>query len=210
MEIATSNQGRPLRLRIEGYGPRTVLWVGGIHGDEPEGRAATDNLASAFAELKLGALATLAILEDDNPDGRAAHSRTNGGGIDLNRNFPSANFAPSTTHGLRPVSEPESAALASVVCQLRPDLIMVAHSAHSNNLANAVDPDGPAAAAATQFAERGAMKIDHARYPTPGSLGSWAGVDGHLAVLTIEYQQGIAPDAAWLQTRAAILGAIEG
>src|SRR5687768_11878497 len=34
--IGTSVQGRPLRVLTVGRGPRRVLWIGGIHGDERE------------------------------------------------------------------------------------------------------------------------------------------------------------------------------
>src|SRR6185436_18884436 len=35
--LATSVEGRPIRAATLGHGPRRVLWVGGIHGDEREG-----------------------------------------------------------------------------------------------------------------------------------------------------------------------------
>lgn len=208
-EIGRSAQGRPLRVRIEGHGSRTVLWVGGIHGDEPEGQSVTANLAAAFLNQRLADSVTLIIFEDDNPDGRAAHSRTNAHGIDLNRNFPAANFSPGNGHGPRPLSEPESTALALLVCESRPNLTMVAHSGHPGSLANVVNYDGPSKTAASVFARLAAMTVVDTVYPTPGSFGSWAGTEGHLAVLTIEYRRGITADAAWRQTQTAILATLK-
>src|SRR5262245_11074347 len=46
--LATSVEGRPIRLATIGHGPRRVLWVGGIHGDEREGARATAELPAAF------------------------------------------------------------------------------------------------------------------------------------------------------------------
>ncbi|NOT29278.1 MAG: hypothetical protein HOP15_02385, partial [Planctomycetes bacterium] len=43
--LARSREGRALRQAIFGHGPRRVVWVGGIHGDEREG---------AHASLELG------------------------------------------------------------------------------------------------------------------------------------------------------------
>src|SRR5262249_20156710 len=40
-EVGTSVQGRPIRVRTLGHGPRKVLFIGGIHGDEREGAVAT-------------------------------------------------------------------------------------------------------------------------------------------------------------------------
>ena len=46
--LATSREGRALRHLVLGHGPRRVVWVGGIHGDEREGAHATAELAAAF------------------------------------------------------------------------------------------------------------------------------------------------------------------
>src|SRR5688572_11324952 len=39
-ELGRSVEGRPIRARTVGHGPRHVLWIGGIHGDETEGTLA--------------------------------------------------------------------------------------------------------------------------------------------------------------------------
>src|SRR5690606_36688533 len=75
--VGLSVQSRPIRVRTVGHGPRRVLFVGGIHGNEPEGIVVTESLPEAFSAAGLNEIATLTILEDANPDGRAAGTRGN-------------------------------------------------------------------------------------------------------------------------------------
>ncbi len=104
-EIGTTAEGRPLHQLTLGLGatpnatPRTmptVLVLGSQHGNEPAGREASLKLVRdlAFADLADPSNADLArILRDQtilvvpsaNPDGRAAGSRANSRGFDINR-----------------------------------------------------------------------------------------------------------------------------
>jgi len=208
--LATSTEGRPLRMATLGHGPRRVLWVGGIHGDEREGAQATAELPAAFA-AEPGALerVTLLVIEDLNPDGTLKKTRGNGRGVDLNRNFPAANFRESSRHGDEPLSEPEARALGELVASWRPELVLVAHSWREQEFVNF---DGPAAALAARFAELSGFELraSDALEPTPGSFGSWAGVTLGLPVLTIEWRRGRTGESAWAATRAAILAVILG
>ena len=90
--VGTSVQGQPLRVLTVGHGPRKVLFIGGIHGDEAEGSVAAAKLPEAFLAAGLSDAVTLTILEDANPDGRAAGTRGNANGVDVNRNFPGIEF----------------------------------------------------------------------------------------------------------------------
>jgi murein peptide amidase A len=127
--VGTSVQGRPIRARSFGYGPRKVLFIGGIHGDEPEGAYATTQLPAAFTNDGLTGAVTLTILEDANPDGRANGTRGNANGVDINRNFPAANFDTSTpAYGGSPLSQPESRAVYDTIGRIGPDLLPVEES----------------------------------------------------------------------------------
>jgi protein MpaA len=208
--LGTSVQGRPIRSLTVGHGPRTVLFVGGIHGDEPEGAYSTAQLPAAFAAAGLADTVTLTILEDANPDGRAAGTRSNANGVDVNRNFPASNF--DTTNpmwGREPLSQPESRVLYDTINRINPNLVMVAHAWSGRHFINF---DGPARELADRFSAASGLPEEESTSfaPTPGSLGSYVGRDRGTPILTIEVLKGTDQTAVWEQLRAALLQAIAG
>lgn len=194
-------------LRV-GHGPRRVLWIGGIHGDEREGHFATAELPRAFAAIP-GALeaVTLTILEDVNPDGSARNTRGNRNGVDLNRNYPAKNYLPGDGRGESPLDQPESKVLHDLVIEERPHLVVVAHAWRQDHFINF---DGPAEHLAELFAQRSGYRVKASDKiaPTPGSLGSWIGRGLGIPILTLEYERGTDPHVAWMDTRDAILAVI--
>lgn len=208
--IGRSVEGRPLRLARVGHGPRRVLWIGGIHGDEREGKIATQELPYAFLDVP-GATSevTLTILEDVNPDGAVADTRGNARGIDLNRNYPAKNFLAGPNFGRTPLDQPEAKALHDLILDERPHLVIVAHAWRGDHFINF---DGPALDEAELFAQRSRYRVKDSRHipPTPGSLGSWVGNTLGLPILTLEYERGSDPLVCWMDTREAILAVILG
>ncbi|MDT5009533.1 MAG: murein peptide amidase [Mycobacterium sp.] len=204
--VGMSVQERPIRARTYGHGPRRVLFIGGIHGDEAEGAYTTDQLPAAFTDAGLADAVTLTIIEDANPDGRAAHTRTNANGVDVNRNFPARNF--DSANGM-PLSEPESRAVKETVDRINPALVMVAHSWAGRQFINF---DGPARELADRFSQASGLPVEESSSfaVTPGSLGSYFGRDRGIAVLTIEVLKGSDPIAVWDKLRPAVLQAITG
>ena len=190
-ELGLSTEGRPLWARRFGGAGPAVLVVGGVHGDEP---------ASVEAALALGArlaagppAAPVFLLPALNPDGLARGSKNSARDVDLNRNFPAANFrvehAPGYFPGERPLSEPETRALAGVVEDERIVAVVAVHAPFA-----CVNYDGPAAGWAQEVAAAcGWPARADIGYPTPGSLGSWLGVDRGLPVLTLELPAGVYP-----------------
>lgn len=207
-EIGRSREGLPLRITRVGKGPRKVLWVGGIHGNEREGRISTEELPRALLGTPGGAeTVSLVILEDTNPDGTMRNTRGNAQGVDLNRNFPAPNFKPSRLFGLKPLDQPEARALHDLIQNERPDLVIVAHSWHDDHFINF---DGPAGELAERFSKLSGYRVKASDdiAPTPGSLGSWVGVQQNIPILTLEYHRGRDPLEAWQETRAAILSVV--
>jgi protein MpaA len=190
-EIGRSTLGRPIFARRFGGSGAPLLVMGGIHGDEP---ATVDllvelcgRLASAGAPLEAP---PLWLLPAANPDGLARNRKNSARDVDLNRNFPARSF--TTTHatgyfpGPSPLSEPETEAIAALIAQ---EPIRGAVAVHAPFAC--VNYDGPAAswaeavAAACGWPARGEIG-----YPTPGSFGSWLGVDRGLPILTLELPPG--------------------
>ncbi len=211
VEIGRTVQGRPINKHVVGSGARRVLWVGGIHGNEREGSVATAMLADAFGrDSDLGLNVILTIVEDINPDGSANNTRGNAHGVDLNRNFPAKNALPRT----HPLSEPESRVLHDLILELQPHTVIVAHSwgIKPKGPSQFINYDGPGRPLADVFSVlSGYVVVESNRInTTPGSLGSWVGVDMQVPIYTIEYQRGRDPETVWLETREGILALIGG
>jgi murein peptide amidase A len=101
-----------------------VLVVGCIHGNEPAGIAVAQRL-----ERLSPAGVDLWVVPDLNPDGRAADSRGNAHGVDLNRNFP-YRWRPLGgvyESGPRPLSEPESRIAYRLILRIRPSVSIWFH-----------------------------------------------------------------------------------
>lgn len=210
MVLGTSVEGRPIRALTLGNGPRTVLFVGGIHGDEAEGAHTTAELPRAFFERGLASAVTLTIIEDINPDGRAANTRSNANGVDINRNFPASNFdGGNSENGGEALSQPESRVLHDTITRADPALVLVTHSWNGREFVNF---DGPARPIAERFGQSSGMAIEDSSSfaPTPGSLGSFVGRDLNKPILTIEVLRGSDPIQVWDRLRAALLDAIAG
>ena len=203
--IGMSVEGRPIRYRTVGTGLRQVLWIGGIHGNEVAGTVATRELVpTVLTSRTLRQQVTLHMVKDMNPDGRAANRRTNSRGVDLNRDFPASNRR--NGGGL---SQPESRAIHDLIRRIRPDLIIVAHSWGGRYFINY---DGPALAYAQRFSQLSQFPLVPSSdiNATPGSMGSWCGIDMSIPILTLEWEKGTPPDDAWATTRSAILAVIAG
>jgi len=210
--LGTSVQGRPIVMTT--FGPtagRPVLIIGGIHGSEPTSEYVARQLVAHLTANPRDAKRTVAIIANANPDGLLKKSRGNANGVDVNRNFPAKNWKAVrnrlTNNGPAASSEPESRAIQQAINALNPDRIVSIHSIqrgrHCNNF------DGPARwLAEAMHAHNGYPVTDTMGYPTPGSLGSWAGIDKQIPIVTLELPREDAGEVAWKQNKQALITAI--
>jgi murein peptide amidase A len=125
--LGESFEGRPIRVFHRGDPDEIrVLVVGCIHGDECAGVRIARRLRSGRPRPFLD----LWILPSLNPDGRAAHTRQNARGVDLNRNFPyrwrrgpRGRYYP----GRRPASERETRIAMRLILRIEPDITIWFH-----------------------------------------------------------------------------------
>lgn len=211
VEIGRSVENRPILMNVFGDGPHPILILGGIHGSE---KNSADCAALLVEHLRAHPVShAIAVIPAANPDGLARGVRLNVHRIDLNRNFPANNWKSSKYKGTNwggpsPASEPETQALIKAIESLQPVRILSIHSITSQPCNNY---DGPAEPLARLMTSRnGYATKDTIGYPTPGSLGSWAGIDRHIPMITLELPYNLPGKESWDHNRDAILSFIAG
>ncbi len=204
--IGRSVQGRPMLIQIAGQGTETTLIMGSIHGDEPAAAALVEQLGKYLQDndqvLGNQRVVTLPVT---NPDGLASRTRENAHGIDLNRNFEAANRVDNGTNGLRPLTEPESQALQSVIKEYSPSRIVTVHQP-----LNCIDYDGPGQAIAARMAQECDLPVNKLG-ARPGSLGAYTGETLKIPTITVELppEAGRMDDSTlWQKYGKALLAAI--
>ncbi len=242
----TSVRGRPLVFQIFGdlmekkrrpENFSTTLILCAVHGDEitpvkfcydvldylEEGKRHQISLANR--------LVVVAPLVSPDSYLRKRPSRTNARGVDVNRNFPTADFHsralkvwrgryrsnPRRYPGTRPMSEPETAFQVDLIETFAPDKIVSVHAPLTM-----LDYDGPEGhhdggiigPAANQLLINMSEKARGYRiknYPFfPGSLGNWAGNERNIPTFTLELPSSDSRNHQryWKQFRDSILSAV--
>lgn len=198
--IGRSVQGRPILVHRVGdpAAPARVLVVGCIHGDEC---AAFPVVARLIRQAPPHGV-QLWVVPSVNPDGRRAGTRGNAHGVDLNRNFPfrwRRIAKPNREYsGPRPLSEPESRAVAALIRRVRPGLSIWFHQPERN----VRDPD--ASPKARRYARLVGLPFLPLAAP-PGTVSEWTEwrVPGAEAFV-VELPPGPLPAAAVTRHVAAV------
>jgi protein MpaA len=187
---SVTNAAAPAALAAA-VAPTRILLMGGMHGDELTASAIVFQWIQLIAngEARNFQWEVVPIV---NPDGLLAPkpSRVNAGGVDLNRNFPTPNWAveaprywaketgsdPRRFPGKSALSEPESRWVNDELRRFKPDVIISVHAPYG-----LLDFDGPAPAP-KNF---GRLTLNPVGV-YPGSLGNYSGKLNNVPVITIE------------------------
>jgi hypothetical protein len=189
-------------------GPRRVLVLGAIHGDEISAVSTIFRWIDFLDRTKGDSFLRQHVylfLPLTNPDGFYAkpRTRTNASSVDLNRNFATklwdeeamtfwkrkASSDPRRFPGKTAASEIETQAVQKAVNEFRPDLIISVHAPY-----RLVDHDGP-----ILFPDMRSPLPVRTLGAYPGSLGTYAGIERNIPVVTPEL-----PDANHLPEGNAI------
>ena len=207
--IGTSAGGNPIwGKRLDGGNGERVLFIGGVHGNETEGIAATKGFFDEFivnAAPRRGARDVF-FIPVLNPDGLLNFSRHNGNRVDLNRNMPTADWKanePGEKYYSGPAagSEPETQVLLQVLNDFNPQFIVSLHSWKPMFNVN-----GPAHEYARRMhAELPYEITEDIGYPTPGSLGTYWGWEKQIPTITFEIERGLPLDKVYGIVRGALL-----
>ncbi|MFQ3584628.1 MAG: M14 family zinc carboxypeptidase [Cyanobacteriota bacterium] len=210
--LGYSVQGRPIHLWQLTQGIPSVLLVAGVHGNEVEGYDLIERYVRSGLWGSLAGRATVWVIPRLNPDGCAVGQRLNANGVDLNRNMPTQDWIPNPLEaryppGSAPGSEPETQALLACLEHIQPQFILSAHSCENHPCVNY---NGPALELARVMAAHNGLPVtDDIGYPTPGSLGTWAGWERGIPTLTLELLRGAPLNQVWQEQVQALQALLE-
>lgn len=184
------NRITKLKNKIELIGNSgKVLIIGVFHGDEPQGKFLIEEY------LKTHKADGLLFIPCLNPDGIQLGTRTNANKVDLNRNFPTKNWGDDTSgagekaedyySGTSAASEIETQFVIDVIEKYKPEIILTLHAPYK-----IVNYDGPAREIAEKISKIIKYPIEASiGYPTPGSFGTYAGVEKQIPTITLELDE---------------------
>ena len=170
-------------LQLYGNKSSSVLVIGCFHGDEPQGEYLIEEYLKQNPDTKITFIPCL------NEYGVEHNIRTNSNGVDLNRNFPTKNWELSNKDsffgGNCPASEKETQFIIDVVEKIKPKLILTLHAPYK-----VVNYDGDAKEVSEKISKIIGYPVEESiGYPTPGSFGTWAGIEKEIPTITLELDE---------------------
>ena len=170
-------------IKLKGNNKSSVLIISCFHGDEPQGKYLTEKYLASKPGTNLLFIPCL------NQYGFNHNIRTNSNGVDLNRNFPAKNWILSEKDnfygGKEPASEKETRFVIDTIERVKPKLILTLHAPYK-----VVNYDGPAREISEIISEIIGYPIEESiGYPTPGSFGTWAGIERNIPTVTLELDE---------------------
>ena len=172
-------------MELLGNNNSSVLVIGCFHGDEPQGKYLIEKYLDKIKDSNLAFIPCL------NDYGFEHNIRTNSNGVDINRNFPTKNWELTDKNefygGESPASEKETKFVIQVVEDINPKAILTLHAPFK-----VVNYDGDAKEISQKISDIIGYPVEPSiGYPTPGSLGTWAGIERNIPTITLELDEGV-------------------
>lgn len=179
-----------------------IVFLGGVHGDESPSVYLMFKLAHYIKDNpELFQDTCIVIAPLLNPDGFLSNdqTRTNGNGVDINRNFPTKDWKAKAVRqwtakgkqarynpGIKSASEQETLFQMALIKRFKPQKILSVHSP-----LNLFDYDGPSSDLDSfeKWMEQICKEVNHPLKKFgyfPGSLGNYAGHERNIFTLTLE------------------------
>ena len=185
LKTQLTNNKNELLLVGGSFSCNPPLIIGVVHGDEPQGEELINQYLNDVENTSLLFIPCL------NPDGKILGTRTNSKGVDINRNFPTKNWVYSKKDkyygGDSPASEIETRFLTEVLDEYTPSVILTLHTPYK-----IVNYDGPAREHSEEISKIIGYPVEESiGYPTPGSFGTYAGIERNIPTITLEMDENI-------------------
>lgn len=167
---------------------KTILIIGVFHGDEPQGEYFINEYLKTNPKSGKNRVFYMPRLNSSN-------IRTNQNGVDLNRNFPTQNWMPAEKNeywgGSHPESEAETKFLVDLINKNKFDAIITIHAPYK-----IINYDGKQSLPlANKISEILNYPLqEDIGYPTPGSFGTYCGLERNIPTITIETGEEIKPE----------------
>ena len=212
--VGKSVEGRSVECFLLGEGDDVIFILAAIHGDEHMGIPLVQRLAVYLHEHRhLLQGHKVILMPIANPDGVVHYSHLNANNVDLNRNFDAANWRKGKWMGAHALSEPEARIIKQLIQEYSPNRIVSIHQVvrlFGPKTAGMIDHDGPGEALAKHMAQY--CKLSAKKWGTsPGSLGSYAGVDLGVPIITLElpkYDVELSSEHLWKKYGTALISAV--
>lgn len=191
-----------------GSGTQRIAILASLHGDETQSVALVEELARYFSEHREALRDTAVLLvRTANPDGLAAHPRSpyNVHGVDLNRNFPSANWKPlaNARAGSKAGSETETRVAMRLIGDFHPTLLVHLKDSRDQSVVNREGNVGDRAETVARLVRGTAVAGLGAK--TSGSIEHYANTQLKCPSLTLLLAVEASDQAAWVKNRDGLL-----